>query len=416
MNFHIFLKVFSEVSLYFGCIGALPALFPYQFFFLWPSMVCAACAGISAFCSDQGRKNARYPFLLLSATSLLLGANIMDILVLIPPVVYVAAMILRDEWSLEYFQFREGFRKTLTILGIAVVVVHFGVLIESRSDRTHVLNSIALLRHILIYAACGIILQRQLRLGGDTLHNRYLNTLQLGLLVLGTGAIILAIVLTESYLSSRGLSLGQLLGRVLQLAVGAFLSVFQYLFILLAEMIKTAKSLRLQDSTNTDADPTPVMPMGEMQQLIEEVPQEEAAFPWWLAVPLLVAFTGILILLTRTLGSRSADHKRTETISRIQPAAKERQPERRSNRSKVRRIYREFLKTEKKKGHKLQPFHTSLDILNNLKPNGNPDAAARLRRVYLSARYDLNTTITSVQVQEAKDVLKQYKNDERDAE
>lgn len=412
MNFYVFLKVFADINLYFGCIGALPALFPYRFLFLWPSLACAACAGIAAFLSDQGRNAARYPFLVLAATTLLLGAGIMDLLVLIPPVVYVMAMILRDEWSLEYFHFREGFRRTLIIMGIALVVVHFGVLIESRSDHTRVLSSAALLRHVVIYTLCGIILQRQLRLGGDDLHSRYLNTLQLGLLTVSTGAIVLAIVLSESFLSSRGLSLGQVAGSILQLLVSAPLAVLNRFFIELAEMVVAMMNRFAEpDNTASDVEPLPKMPMEEMQQLVEDTPQEPAAFPWWLAVLLLAVFTCILVLLSKALRSHRTEPDRTETEARISPKPKERQAARRSNRSKLRKVYREYLKTEKRKGHKLESFHTSRDILEGTSPSGNAEAAADLRNLYLSARYNLNRDITAEQVQSAKNALKEYKMD-----
>lgn len=410
MNIYVFLKVFAEISLYFGCIGALPALFPYSFFFLWPTLLCAACAAGAAFCSDQGRSSVRYLFLGLTAVPLLLGNGIMDILVLIPPVIYGFAMIHRDEWNLEYFQFSSGFRKLLIIFGIAVILVHFGVLIENRSDFGHVLDSVAFLRHYLIYAGCGILLQRQLRLGKDSRHSRYLNTLQLVVMLSGTGILVLAIAFAERYLSSHGLSLGQLLGQLLKYLLSVPLALMNYLFILLSEL-QTEKMDQFKEEHYSDIEPIPKMPMEEMHQLLPQASEEPAAFPWWLAVALLGAFTCILLLLTRSLKSRRTQADHTETVARIQPPAREKPPERRSNRSKLRKIYRDFLKVEKRKGHKLQPYHTSQNILENLRPDGNAGAAAKLRGLYLFARYDLKNPVTSRQIQEAKDALKQYKND-----
>ena len=411
MNFYVFAKVFGDLCLYYGCIGALPALFPYDFFFLWPTLVCAACTGIAAFLSGHGKNAARLPFLLLAAASLMFGRTVMEWLILVPPAAYTISMILRDEWTLEYFHFRDGFRKTLTVMGIALVLVHFGVLIEGRSDHSHVLDSTALLRHILMYTFCGILLQRQLRLGTDKLGDRYLNNIQLALIAVSTGAIVAGIVLAEWFLSSRGISLGQLIGQLLQMIVGVFLASFQQLFLVVAEMIKTAKKLQFDDSSNSDVDPTPVMPMEEMQQLVEEVAQEPAPFPWWLAVLLLVVFAALLILLARALGSRRSEPDRTETVSQIQPKAKEKQPSRRSNRTRLRKVYRDFLKAEKRKGHKLMSWHTSLDIVEELKPGGDPEAAAQLRQLYLSARYDPESNVTPEQVQAAREALKQYKTD-----
>lgn len=411
MNFYVFLKVFAEICLYYGCIRALPALFPFDFLFLWPALVCAASAAIGAFLSDHGRNAARIPLLLLAASTLFLGDTLLEWMILIPPVFYTAAMILRDEWALEYFHFRDQFRKTLVVLCIALVVVHCGVLIESRSQATHVLNSGALLRHLLLYGFCGIILQLQLRLGSEHKHSHYLSNLQILLVTVCTAALAFAIVVAERFLRSQGLSLGQLAGHMLQIIVGVLMSTFQYLFIKIAEMIKTAQGLQYEDLENTDIDPTPVMPMEEMEQLIEQTPKDEAAFPWWLAVLILAALTVLLILLTRVLRSRQTEPDHSETVAQIQPKAKPRQPSRRSNRSKLRRIYREFLKTEKRRGHRLQPWHTSQDILDELPPDSDSESAARLRSIYLSARYDLNTKVTPEQVQAAKDALKAYRSE-----
>lgn len=411
MNLSVFLKVFADINLYFACVGALPALFPYHFHFLWPALVCGACTGISACLSNHGKGKARYPFLLLAALPLLLGNGILELFILLPPVAYAVVTIVKDQWSMEYFEFRDSFRRTLIILGISVVLIHFGVLIENRSDRTHVLSSVGMLRHVLIYAVCGIILQRNLRLGADDSENRYLNGLQLTLLAAGTGIIVLSIVLAEWYLSRQGISLGQILGYLLQMLFGIFLSAFQYLFTAVAEMVETAQKLRYQDPTNTDVDPIPVMPMEEMQQMVSQASQEEAAFPWWLALLLLALFTCILILLHKTLGKHTTKPTPTETIVRIAPKPREPQQNRSSNRNRLRKIYRDFLKTEKRRGHKLLPYHTSRDILSDMKSGGNSKAAAKLRKIYLSARYDLIAPVTSQQIQEAREAFQQYKNE-----
>ena len=411
MNFHIFFKVFGEVCLYFGCVGALPALFPHDLFPLLPAAVCAIPAAIAAFLSDHGKAPPRFLLLLLAMSSLLLGSSLMEWLLLLPPIAYTGAMLVKDEWVLEYFHFREQFRKTLTIMIITLVLVHFGVLIESRSQRTHVLDSIALLQHLLFYGFCGIVLQLQLRLGTEQKRSRYLNTLQLLLVTVSTGALVLAIVAAERFLSSRGISPGQLIGYGLQIFFGVFLSVFQRLFTVVAELIQTAKRLRLEDSANSDVDPITVMPMEQMQQLLPEAPQEAAPFPWWLAVLVLILLTGILILFSRVLGSQKTRRIHSETVGRLPAKEKERHPSRRSNRSKLRKVYRDFLKTEKRRGHKLQPWHTSQDILDELQPSGDQEAAARLRNIYLSARYDPSSNVTAQQIQEAKDALRQYRND-----
>lgn len=409
MNFSVFLKVFGDLCLYFGCIGALPALFPHNVFFLWPCLICGFCGAFAAFLSDGGRSTNRYLYAALSLICLLFGQTAMEWLLLIPPVVYTLVLILRDQWDLEYFHFTASFRRILVIFGIAVMLVHFGVLIESRSDFTRVLDSVSLLRHYLIYAVCGILLQRQLRLGNESSGGRYLNNLQLALMTGGTASLVLSIALAEKHLSSRGISLWQLLGQAIKYLLSIPLAALNYLFVLLSEL-QSEKMDRFKEEHYSDIEATPKMPMEEMQQLIEQTPQEEAAFPWWLAVLLLIVFTCILVLLVRSLGNHRKEPAANETVAILQPKAKEKQPPRRSNRSKVRRLYREFLKAEKRMGHKLHSHQTSQDILDTL-VSENKSEAEVLRKLYLSARYDLHADVTAQQVQRAKDALKGFRKE-----
>lgn len=409
MNFYILLKVFADISLYFGCIGAFPGLFSCSFFWLWPAIVCSASAAIAAFLSDHGRRNYRFGLMIATLSPLLLCSTLMDYLILMPMVIYTSFLIFRDEWSMEYFTFRDGFRKNLTIFGIGLAVIHCGVLIEGRMERSHVLDSIPMLRQLVLYAISGIILQRQLRLGKENSRSWRLNGIQLILTALILTVFLLGIVSAERFLSIRGFSLGQLMGHAIQYLLAIPMAMLRSLFVTLAELIRTAQSLRQENSANTDIDPIAAMPMEQMQQMVEHIPEEDRPFPWWFAIAFLIVMTAVLILSTRVLRKRSPHPQRLETIAKLAPEPKENTLPRRSNRSKLRKIYREFLKAERRKGQKIQPWHTTQDIQDSLRPGGNAHAAAKLRSLYLSARYDLNRDVSADQVQDAKDALNQYR-------
>lgn len=411
MNFYVFLKVFGDLCLYFACIGAFPALFPYDFSFLWPAIVCAASAGIAAFLSDHGRNKGRFPLIALIFCCLVLGDTVMEALILIPPVAYAIAMLVRDEWSLEYFHFREVFRKALILLGLFLLVIHFGSTLEdSISQRQPLLDSAPVLRYGLLYTVSGILLQRKLRMGSDSARDRYLNNIQLVLVTVGTGLFLLAIIFAERILESYGISLSELIGQALRFAVGLPIYLLGMLVTFLMGL--DGKVLQqIQDSQAVETEPIETNPLPEMGEAILQQPQVEVAFPWWLAVLILAVLTLVLVYLTHVLRSRRTDAPVREVVSRILPKPNGKQPSRRSNRSKLRRVYREFLKSEKRKGHKLLPWHTSQDILETLQPSGDSKAAAVLRQLYLSARYDLTSAVTQDQVKAAKDALKQYRQE-----
>lgn len=410
MSFYVFLKVFADLCLYFGCIGALPALFPHSFFFLWPAIICAACAGISAFLSDQGRNRGRFLFLVLTVTCFLFGKGLMEWMILFPPIAYTLVMIFRDEWGLEYFHFRETFRRALIVLGIALLVVHFGGIIETGGHKGTVLNSNALLQNALIYALCGILLQRQLRLGTGNVRDKDLNNLQLALVTICAALLLGSIIAAEWILSSQGISLRNVLGQALRTIFGIPLYLISYLLTLIMGLNGQVLQ-QIQDTQAVETEPSPTALLPPMGEAVLEQQPVETAFPWWLAILILAALTTFLILLTQVLRNRITEANRGEIIEKFLPKAAEKQPSRRSNRSKLRKIYREFLRAEKRKGHMILPCHTSADILHDLKPEGDPEAAARLRRLYLPARYDLDSPVTAQQVQEAKNALRQYKND-----
>ena len=80
--------------------------------------------------------------------------------------------------------------------------------------------------------------------------------------------------------------------------------------------------------------------------------------------------------------------------------------DRSTNRSRIRKVYRDFLKAQRKQGMKLRSYHTSADVQQNLAQTTDAAAAAQLRKIYLSARYDEGGEITANQLATAKAAYK----------
>lgn len=407
MNVYVFLKVCGELFLYFSLLSGIPGLFPYTFPPVWPVIACGAAAAIAAYLSDHGKSIPRFACLLLPIACMVFGATVMDWLVLIPPVIYVFALVLRDQWDLEYFHFREFFRKALTVLGIFLLVIFFGSMLEDTThQRNPLLDANGALRYALLFAVLGILLQRQLRMGGGSHRSRYLNNVQLTLVTLSTAAFLLLILGAERYLASRGISLGNLIGEVLRFAVGLPV----YLLGILVTFIMGLDGDVLEEIRGTEpveTQPIATNPLPELGEAV--IPQQQeivVTFPWWLVILILAILTAALILLTRMLRSRPVGNPIRETVEKLAPEAKQPRKDRRSNRQKIRKIYREYLKTEQSRGHKIATWHTSKDILHGMRAGTDRRAAAALRKLYLQARYDPDAQITSEQVQSAKEALK----------
>ena len=407
MNLYVLFQVCGELFLYYALLSGIPGLFPYTFSPVWPILISGASAAIAAYLSDHGKFTVRYLCLLFPLCCLTFGQTVMDFLVLIPPVIYVAVTIFRDEWDLEYFHFREFFRKSLIVLGIFLLIIFFGAMLEDTTrQRNPLLDANGTLRYGLIYAVLGIILQRQLRMGTDSRRSKYVSNLQLTLVTLSSGLLILAILGTERYLASQGISLGALIGEALRFVVGLPV----YLLGILVTWImglNTDVLEEIQEAQPVETQPMATNPLPELGEAV--IPQQQeivVSFPWWLAVLILTLLTVGLILLTRMLRNRPSGSPIRETVEKLSPQTRPPRADRRSNRQKVRKLYRDYLKSEQSHGHKLTTWQTSQDILHGMRPGADRRAAASLRKIYLSARYDPDAKISPNQVQSAKEQLK----------
>ena len=75
---------------------------------------------------------------------------------------------------------------------------------------------------------------------------------------------------------------------------------------------------------------------------------------------------------------------------------------RQSDRERLRRQYRAFLKAAEKQGLRRHAGQTSADILASVPAGIDRIAAAELRTLYLAARYDEARDVTPEQVRAAK--------------
>jgi len=141
--------------------------------------------------------------------------------------------------------------------------------------------------------------------------------------------------------------------------------------------------------------------MEELQQVVtpEETAELQQSF---LVVFLFQYFEEVFNPNQTLLDCRTRSTGSGQTVERIVPVKREKQPIRQSNRGKVRHLYRQFLKEEQKRGLKRKSSQTSADILRKISPTTDPDAAAALREVYLSARYDQAAEVTPEQVELAR--------------
>jgi hypothetical protein len=254
----------------------------------------------------------------------------------------------------------------------------------------------------LLYCISAVLLMRTLRLGADEQGSR-MNRLTNGAFLGGTGVILVGAVVLEKYLQSRDTSVYQ----ELFLKVSAAIMVPVYWLInRIVEMFPEydKKFDELWDPTETGTGAGQAAPPTELPPAAVE--PVDVPFPWWLVALILEVATVILLVMKKVYARRKVILKSDETSELLRPQKKTRKDSRKSNRSKVRQLYREFLRHQRSRGVKLRKDQTSLDILERISQDTDPEAARQLREIYLQARYDTAGEVSRRQLEEGKKALK----------
>lgn len=406
MSILAFLKVFGDICLCYAVMGSFPALFVHDFSLIWPAVLCGAGVSIGVILSESGRGRLRLLALLLPLSLVLLCDSALELLLVIPAIVYAAVVIIRGDFSLEYYSFQALFRRCLTVLSVFFIVVMTFHLFEISSDQsTFVMDHENTFLYGLMYAAAGVILQRQLRIGTDgngkdpqLIRSRTVVSL------CGISAFLIGIVVAERLLRDSASSVIRFVLEGFALIVGAIGWVLSEFFNSIEQEFKEQVFSPPPTSSTTPTNPLPTF-HGGTGQLPQEEPIE-LGFPWWLAVLVVLVMVVIMVCLLMIFRPRGNTPASAEVREKSEPQKRERPQLRRSNRNKVRHYYRQFLRAERKKGLKQQTNQTSADILQKVSPDTDHAAAERLREVYLHARYDEKNEITQEQVDAAKAALK----------
>lgn len=407
MSSWIFLKVFSDLSLCYALLGSFPTVFPHSFSCFWPPLLCGTGAAMAAWITDQGREKLRFGALLLPAAVFLLARTWFEALLLLPAVLYSVIVIIRGELALEYYSCRQNFLRGL----VGIVCLYFGsyiyIYVDSLSDRGNIpLDQQTLLCYGLLYGLSGVILLRQLRLGdGGGRRDRIRNAGQLALTAGGGCVLLVGLMVLERALRDSATSILRLAWEGFGTLIGIIGDLMRRLF--------TQEMKEFYEDINTTAasaatEPDYTLPLltGEGSTVAVEKPAASSSYPWWMAVLLLAAVLVMLVVMLRTFRAQRGGAESAQTLEKAEPGRQEKRNAPRSNRGKVRRYYREFLRSERRRGMKLRTDQTSEDILNQVSGKTDRTAAARLRQVYLRARYDEKSELTADEVQTAKNALK----------
>lgn len=399
MSAMMILKIFSDCCICFAILGSGPVKFAMPL--LLPALLCGVTAGIAAFFDRKGLDTLRRLCAALPLGCLLLAEGGAQLLILAVPAVYTASVILRGNLELEYSSYRHFFVRSLMLLGGVYVVVNIWIfLTQITNEAVFRPDAAVILRYGLVHLLCGVVLQRQLRLGVG--YRAEGARRQMAMLLGTAAAIVLGFLVAEPFLR-------QGLGKVVRELLTLVLTPFAFLLDLAGRLIA-----RLMNTDKEDYDYQEFLNhwenvmMGAGQNAGQDRPHEQISIDpnaiWSVLAGVVVLVAAVLLI--RSFHKRSADADAGELTGRVLAAPKKKKTPAMSNRGRVRQCYRDFLRAEKELGMKFKRSDTSQDVLSRIHARTDRPSADALRQVYLQARYDDRQNITRGQVERAKQALR----------
>lgn len=394
------LKVFSDCCICFAILGSGPVKFAIPL--LLPALICGVAACVATVCDQKGWDALRRISAALPFACLLLADGVGQMLILAAPAVYTAVVILRGELHLEYSGYRHFFIRSLMLLGLVYIVANVWLfLTQIANEAVLQLDTAVILRYGLVHLLCGVVLQRQLRLGVG--YRAEGGRRQMTMLLTTTAAIVVGFLAAEPFLRQ---SLGAILREILSLVLVPFGLLLDLAGKLIGRLVKSDSD---KETYEEFIDYIENIGLGGAERPGQSgMPGEETVLN---TTAIWAVLAGIFVLVAAILLLRSFYKNRGEMVpsdltSRVVTSQKKKKAATFSNRSRVRQIYRDFLRAEKDLGMKLSKSDTSGTVLARIHSRTDRSSAEALRCVYLEARYDDRKQITREQVEAAKRALR----------
>ena len=397
MSVWMFLKVFSDLCVIFAVLGPFPEVIVYHSSLLLPAVLCAFGAGVAAGLQNAGRGGLRWLGAAFPALALYLSWVTGGFAIVLAAAVYTVVVILWGRLHLEYYSFCHSFQTSLKLVGIWYVLLWMLALLKETpvKDFTLIHEEIAL-GFGLIHCFTGIVLQRQLRLGGDAVAKG--SRLQMAAVLIGTGSAIAAFIAAMPALR-KGIA------AVLHAVVLAGVSLLSLRYDSFLEDYAARRKMWEEQTAKTGT----AIIQPNWQEIIPQQPQVDKEPSYWWIVPVVAFAILAAFLLLRAFGRKSVSVSTEETVGQVDIPDRNKDT-RRTNRGKVRHYYREYLRHGQKRGLTVRKYDTSRDILEKTPADTDREAAAALRQIYLRARYDETGEVTAEQAEEARALLKKIRS------
>lgn len=406
MFLSMFLRIFSDCIIMFGLLGCCPTLLPYRFSLPLAALIFGLSAGVSYTLYDRGKNTWGRLCALLPLLALFLPPSTNEIFILIVPMLYTMYICFDGMMNPEYYSYRQFFKRSLFLLAVVWVVISVALYMEDpKGLRENLVQTEVILRYAIVYFLCGVVLQRQLRLG---VHQNAKGELGQIFGVLGSVGVVSAVfVVTDSLLRQNVLDM---LRKVASVLIMPFAVLLEILIVFLDNIKEMRDSEEYKEAwENSSASPTESY--NDLKQLLgellEEAP-EQGNSPWvmvFAALAVVILLVLMVIAFVKIRGGTNA----LFIVSQVKESPKQKRMSRLSNRGKVRQAYRDFLSYERQKGLVLKKHYTTADILERIATPNKEIPATQLREVYLRARYDEEREVTREAVSAARTALKEIR-------
>lgn len=394
------LRIFSDCCVYFAIMTSGPITLDVPVLLL--ALIFGATAAVGAFFEKIHKPVLRRISAVLPLFCLFFGSGLWQVLILVIPAAYTAIVIWRGKLDLDYYGYRHVFKKSLLLLGGAFLAAHAWIFMLQITNTTDLqIYPNVILRYGLVHLVCGIILQRQLRLG---VGSRAEGGKQQVVALLGTALVIIVVCLVAEPLLRTGMQ--TVLGYVLSVVMTPFAFVI-HVGVELFTRMKNFESDKQDYEAFLDHLENVGLAAGEKVEQTVQVATDNSVLieaVWLGLVGVVLAIAAVL--LVRTFYKRGAMDGEGLVQTPLVTTQKKKKAPAFSNRAKVRQMYREFLRAEHALGLRLKVSDTSADVLARIHRNTDRPSAEMLRNVYLRARYDERQSISRDQVEQAKQALK----------
>ena len=400
-------RVTAEICFLFAVLNAFAVFEAWR---IPMALFTVACLLLGLIIVRCGNPAVRLALSLLPALCFLPGP--FGILLVFPALawIYYVIVMTMGHYAVPLYEYRKTFTVMLVIalafiaLGIANATLYKGRPISVES-----------LFYLFAFLVLGMLAMRRMQMGADmSLSWRMKNLLSvIGIPLLAVGLALLLFLLMR-YSSAA-------LGAVLTPVGKFFIWIFHLLF---PTGDSPIEEMSLQEYVNTAAA-YKVMPItgyireNKSVNMFDDIPEDElrvelaAAVGSWIFLGILLLFVIVAIfLLTRhnkSIEEAEVLYDDTEAApaeTRHRRSLRSRLPLTAANARQLRRIYKTYIEYRQTHGMvEVQPSDTSAQILEHDRElSGNKDAA-RLRELYIAARYGDPSSVTREQVQEAQACL-----------